>query len=39
MKLHKREEIQALVNERKEEIEGGEVVLLAEDECHLLWGA
>ena len=36
--LHKREEIQTLVNERKEEIEGGEVVLLAEDECHLLWG-
>lgn len=36
--LVRREELQALLKARHQEIESGELVVLLEDECHLLWG-
>lgn len=34
----KRQEIEAVLLEKKPEIDSGEVVVWMEDECHLLWG-
>lgn len=34
----RRQEINALLASRKAEIESGQLVVLLEDECHLLWG-
>ena len=34
----RRQEINALLASRRAEIESGELVVLLEDECHLLWG-
>lgn len=34
----KREEIEELLQDRKAEIDSGKLVVLLEDECHLLWG-
>jgi len=36
--LARRAELQALLHARRGEIESGELVVLLEDECHLLWG-
>lgn len=36
--LRKREEIKKKLAERKAEIMSGEVIVFAEDECHLVWG-
>ncbi len=36
--LARREELNALLKSRRREIESGELVVLLEDECHLLWG-
>jgi len=36
--LARRAELNALLHARREEIESGELVVLLEDECHLLWG-
>jgi len=36
--LARRGELNALLKARREEIESGELVVLLEDECHLLWG-
>ncbi len=34
----RREAIKTLLNDRQEDIASGELVVVAEDECHLLWG-
>ncbi len=36
--LARRAELQAVLRSRREEIESGQLVVLLEDECHLLWG-
>jgi putative transposase len=36
--LARREELQTLLKARRAEIESGELVVVLEDECHLLWG-
>lgn len=36
--LLKREEIQQKIEDRQDEIENGQLVVFAQDECHLLWG-
>jgi len=36
--LARREELQTLLKARRAEIESGKLVVLLEDECHLLWG-
>ena len=36
--LARRDEWNALLNARREEIDSGELVVFFEDECHLLWG-
>ena len=35
---HKRQEIQEILEQRREEIDSGKLAVLIADECHLLWG-